>query len=45
MKFLTSDEFFGPSVNTVKIRMSLEAEKVRKQECLEFLRKLSDDIG
>ena len=45
MKFLTTEEFFGPSVNTQKTGMSIEAEYQRKQECIAFLRRLNTDIG
>lgn len=45
MKFLTAEEFFGPSVNTVKTGMSLEAEKQRKQECIKFISQLNSSAG
>ena len=45
MKFLTREEFFGPSVNNVKTGMSLDEEKRRKQECIAFLKKLNEEIG
>ena len=37
MKFLTTEEFFGPSVNSVKTGMSIEAEVQRKRECIKFI--------
>ena len=41
MKFLTTEEFFGPSVNAVKTGMSLDDEKQRKQECIRFISQLN----
>ena len=45
MKYLTKEEFFGPSVNQVKTGMSWQAEKQRKHECLVFLRQINREIG
>ena len=44
MKFLTTDEFFGPSVNFTKAGMSQADEKQRKEECIAFVRKLNADM-
>ena len=44
MKFLTTEEFFGPSVNALKTGMLQADEKARRDECIAFLKKLNEDM-